>query len=60
MKDRKIKVNNMPDDVREFIVARIDGRDCSLWYWGSWDNKEEAVHAAIDVDGIVVNREECE
>ena len=55
----KCKVNNMPEDVRAFVVARIDEADCSLWYWGSWDDKESAVHTALDIGGMVLPKEDC-
>ena len=58
MKECKTKINNMPDEVREFIVARIDEADCSLWYWGSWDEKDRAVQTALAIGGIVVEKGE--
>ena len=58
MKECKTKINNMPDEVREFIVARIDEADCSLWYWGSWDERDRAVQTALAIGGIVVEKGE--
>ena len=49
-------VKNLPTIYKEFVVARaVDGE---LWFWGSWDSEETAHTVAIDIDGIVVYREE--
>lgn len=47
------EVNNIPEDAERYIVAMVS--EGELWYWGSWDNKEEADNAAKDFwNGIVV------
>jgi len=52
----KIVINNTPDNADHWIVARIDGSDLSLWYWGSWpfDAYEVAKRAAQEINGIVL------
>lgn len=52
----EVKVNNLPEDHRPLVVARIDGSDLSLWYWGSWDieDKEKAIQAASEINGVLL------
>ena len=54
MKDRicKATVRNVPEHAEKYIVARVN--EGSLWYWGSWDNKDDADESARNVEGIVV------
>ena len=54
-----IKVQNVPEITNKYIVARlVDG---VLWYWGSWENFDDAFNVAVDFpNGIVVERcDEC-
>ena len=46
----------MPATHRPLVVARIDGSDLSLWYWGSWDreDKEKAIQAANEINGVLL------
>lgn len=48
----EIKVENTPEEVDPYVVARPDGG--SLWYWGSWNNKEEAQKVAKEIGGLVL------
>ena len=51
-KTMKVKVNNITEGNAKFVVARlVDGE---LWYWGRWDNKQEAKRVAKEIDGLVV------
>lgn len=51
-----VKVNNLPTNVKPFIVARaVEGE---LWFWASYDDEELAHINAIEMDGIVVYAEE--
>lgn len=51
----KVEVNNIPNETRRFVVARFVANE--LWYWGSWDNLEEAKRIAEELEnGIVVER----
>lgn len=54
MRDRecRVTVRNAPEHAEKYIVARVS--DGSLWYWGSWDNKDDAEESARNVEGIVV------
>ena len=54
----RIKVNNMGENPKKWVVARLDGRDLSLWYWDSFDDKAEANKSAAEINGIVVELEE--
>ena len=50
----QVKVNNTPNDTEKYVVARVINSE--LWYWGSWDELEDAEEAAKNTDGIVVRR----
>lgn len=50
----QVKVNNTPNDVEKYVVARVSSAE--LWYWGSWNKLEDAEEAARNTDGIVVRR----
>lgn len=53
----KVEVNNIPNETSRFVVARFVTNE--LWYWGSWDNLEEAKRVAEELEnGIVVERVE--
>ena len=54
----KIEVNNMPDNARKYVVARLDERDMRLWDWGSWDEEHKARQAAKEIGGVVVEKGE--
>ena len=48
-----IKIYNLPENVKEWIVTKeVDG---DLWFWGTFDNEEQARVAAINLDGIVIH-----
>jgi hypothetical protein len=48
-------VQNVPMISNKYIVARlVDG---VLWYWGSWENFDDAFNASVELEnGIVVER----
>ena len=54
MRDRecRVTVRNVPEHAEGYIVARVS--DGSLWYWGCFDNKDDAEESARNVEGIVV------
>lgn len=54
----QVEVNNVPDDFKEWIVARWSPETRELWFWGSWDNKAQAEEIAKMIDGIVIRRVE--
>ena len=56
----EIKINNIPDNAKKYVVARMDETDCSIWYWGSWDERDRAAQTAIAIGGIVIIMEEDE
>lgn len=51
-----VKINNLPADLKPFIVARAVEGD--LWFWASYDDEELAHASAVEMDGIVVYAEE--
>ena len=57
----KVNVNNVPVEHCRYIVARLV--DNELWYYGSWDDKTDAVSVAMQFEnGLVVDMGEkvCE
>jgi hypothetical protein len=49
------EVNNLPDDIEKYVVAKVC--DGELWFWGTWDDKDEAEKAVNDVEnGILLRR----
>lgn len=54
----KVKVNNAPTTTRHWVVARYDENTKKLWYYGSWDNKEDAERAVEELgNGILVEKD---
>ena len=52
-------VFNTPEDVDKYIVAKAVCGD--LWYWGSWNNPEDAHHVARQFDnGCVLEVNDAE
>ena len=50
----RVDIQNTEEDCKRFIVARYcDGQ---LFYWGSWDLREDAERVAKEENGIVVVR----
>lgn len=49
-----VKINNADKDCKRYVVARES--EGILWFWGSWDDKEEAQNAANEVKGILCER----
>lgn len=47
-----VKVNNVSENAKRYVVARLV--DTVLWYWGSWDNEDDARAVAREIDGLVV------
>ena len=48
----RAKVNNLPDEPKRYVVARvIDG---GLWFWGSYEAEEMANRAAKEIEGVVL------
>ncbi len=49
-----MKINNMAEYAknRKYIVAReIEGE---LWFYGAWDDRDQANEAALEIEGITV------
>lgn len=56
----EVKVNNVPENARKYVVARFDHEHThELWFWGSWDEREKAEQAAGEVSGVVFERMEA-
>lgn len=52
-----VKIKNLPDyKLKKYIVARlVDGE---LWFYGTWEDKEEADRVAREFEnGLVVENE---
>lgn len=54
MKDQtcKVTVHNVPEHAEGYIVARLSNN--ALWYWGCFENEDDAVECARNVEGVVV------
>jgi transcriptional regulator with XRE-family HTH domain len=51
----KVKVYNCPNDVEQYIVARLSNGE--LWYWGCYEDESEAIEVADEFEnGLVVMR----
>ena len=49
----RVKVNNLPDEPKRYVVARVI--DCGLWFWGSYDDEDKAKQAAKEIEGVVLD-----
>lgn len=49
-----VNIKNVDKDCKRYVVARES--DGILWFWGSWDDKEEAQKVANEVKGILCER----
>ena len=45
-------INNLPTDHKRYVVARIVDGD--YWFWGSWDNKEDAQRAVSEISDSII------
>ena len=50
----QVVINNMPENVEEWIVANCVSNE--LWFWGSWDDKTKAEEVAREVESRLVVR----
>ncbi len=50
-----IEINNLPENPKRYVVARYC-IDAGYWFWGSYDNEENARYVARDVGGEVFDR----
>ena len=57
MKTCGLEVNNLPENLHNYIVVRIDDSNLTAWYWGCWDDQDTAVEVAQEIGGIVVRKE---
>ena len=53
-----VEINNLPEEVEDWVVARYSPQTRDLWYWGSWDDFGKALEVADEVRGKVVPKEE--
>lgn len=51
-----VEINNLPEEVEDWVVARYSSQTRDLWYWGSWDNEAQAKEVAKLIDGLVVRK----
>jgi len=53
----KVAIKNLPNyPLRKWIVARYDSH--SLWFYGTWDDKDEAKRVAAELDnGLVIEND---
>ena len=53
----RVIVNNVDHVEEQYMVARLDGG--VLWFWGAYDDEDEAREAAVEQEGIVAINEEA-
>lgn len=55
----KVEINNLPEYASQYkyIVATVDKGE--LWFWGAYDDEDEAREAAVEQEGIVCINEEA-
>ena len=46
----EVKVNNLPDDVKGFVVCSVI--DNELWYYGCYLEEEKAKEVAYEIQGV--------
>ena len=51
-----VEVNNLPEEVHEWVVARFNPTTRDLWYWGSYPKENQAKEIAKLIDGLVVRK----
>ena len=52
----QVEVNNVPQTVNKYVVARFDEHTNALWFYGSWNDEIKAKDVAIEVGGLVIRR----
>ena len=58
------EINNVPETVNRYVVARYviseagDYFSGSWWFWGSWDDEQTALKVANELEGAVFETEE--
>lgn len=54
----QVEVNNTPspEDTLEYVIARRDKNDSSLWFYGTYDSEEQAIEISKLLDGIVLRK----
>ena len=52
----EVKVKNVPETARKYIVARFDENTNALWFYSSWSDEMAAEEMATDAGGVVVER----
>lgn len=50
-----ITIHNVSENAKHYIVSRLDEDTNTLWYWGSWDNEEDAMRVANELGNAVVS-----
>lgn len=47
-------VENMPEHLERYVVARFDRDDGSLWFYGTYDDRDKALNTANVIDGVML------
>ena len=51
-----VEINNLPEEVEDWVVARYSPQTRDLWYWGSYPKENQAKEIAKLIDGLVVRK----
>ena len=54
-----VEINNLPEEVEDWVVARYSSQTRDLWYWGSYPKENQAKEIAKLIDGLVVRKVEA-
>ena len=49
-----VMVENMPEELERYVVARFDRDDGSLWFYGTYDDRGKALYTANVIDGVML------
>lgn len=52
----RVEVKNTPVNTRLYVVARYDEHTHALWFWGSWNKKEDAEKVCEEINNGIVLR----
>ena len=51
-----VEINNLPEEVEDWVVARYSPQTRDLWYWGSYSKENQAKEIAKLIDGLVARK----
>ena len=46
-----MKINNLPDNYKDYAYVVARKVDSDLWFWGCYNDRNRANEAALEMDG---------